>query len=159
MATVAQQVSQGQNAAANAAACEGAGCPGGSAASTQGAASGPGSTTSGYSSANGKVDTCAQGPANSVACMTLSVADRSSQCSDLAPDANFTCEQQAAFGKCNSDFIFQNGYCLKSCNRCGSNCTDQAPPNGQCDSNQCDSAEYLSQPYCLATCKRCYSGK
>lgn len=46
--------------------------------------------------------------------------ERASNCTDIPPDSNFTCYQQATeFNKCDADFMFLYSYCLKSCNRCG----------------------------------------
>lgn len=98
-------------------------------ASTQQSATGGGSQVLGVSQVNGEVDICQRGPANSAACQTLTTAggkgwgepsaraqrqplhsqallcfspaaDRSSGCTDIAPSAEFTCQEQARFGKC-----------------------------------------------------------
>ncbi|KFM28812.1 hypothetical protein F751_6333 [Auxenochlorella protothecoides] len=46
--------------------------------------------------------------------------NRVSNCTDVAPDTSFTCEEQAQqFDKCNADFIYLYSFCLKSCGRCG----------------------------------------
>ena len=46
--------------------------------------------------------------------------DRSKTCTDIPPGADFTCAQQVSFGKCNQPFVYLGAFCLKSCNRCGS---------------------------------------
>lgn len=50
----------------------------------------------------------------------MPAADRSATCTDVAPDSQFTCEEQAnEYDKCNASFIYLYSYCLKSCKRCG----------------------------------------
>ncbi|KAJ3052260.1 hypothetical protein HK097_006624 [Rhizophlyctis rosea] len=40
-------------------------------------------------------------------------------CQDLAPSADYTCEQQAGWGKCNlTENPWMNGYCQVTCNAC-----------------------------------------
>jgi len=40
-------------------------------------------------------------------------------CSDVAPSADYTCEQQASWGKCNlTENPWMNGFCTKTCNLC-----------------------------------------
>ena len=54
-------------------------------------------------------------------CRTLAPRLRSSACTDIPPDGNYGCTEQAAkYSKCDSDFMFPGAFCLKSCNRCGS---------------------------------------
>lgn len=125
-------------------------------ATTQGSATGPGSTTFGFSIAEGQIDECKEGPANQVSCLTLAPQGRVSFCSDIPPDDRFTCEQQKEFDKCDSDFIIRDACCLKTCQRCGENCTDQTPPSGTaCSTGICFTEEVISGPYCLKTCTRC----
>ena len=51
---------------------------------------------------------------------SMPAADRSATCTDVAPDSQFTCEEQAnEYDKCNASFIYLYSYCLKSCKRCG----------------------------------------
>ena len=94
-----------------------------------------------------------------VACRQKSAAARIIKCSDIAPGAKYTCIQQKGWGKCDAQFMYQDAYCLKTCNRCGDECVDVMPPqmqgNGACDPTQCNSKEYLSGPYCLKSCRRC----
>ena len=94
-----------------------------------------------------------------VACRQKSAAARIIKCSDIAPGAKYTCSQQKGWGKCEAKFMYQDAYCLKTCNRCGDECVDVMPPqmqgNGVCDPTQCNSKEYLSGPYCLKSCRRC----
>src|SRR5262249_38205619 len=37
-------------------------------------------------------------------------------CTDVAPDQNSTCAQQAAWGKCDEPWM--DGYCARTCSRC-----------------------------------------
>ena len=37
-------------------------------------------------------------------------------CSDKAPDGQYTCQQQAGWGKCNETWM--QGYCCQSCHAC-----------------------------------------
>eukprot|EP01023_Acetabularia_acetabulum_P001586 TRINITY_DN10615_c0_g1_i5.p1 TRINITY_DN10615_c0_g1~~TRINITY_DN10615_c0_g1_i5.p1 ORF type:complete len:284 (+),score=53.54 TRINITY_DN10615_c0_g1_i5:110-961(+) len=41
------------------------------------------------------------------------------ECTDIAPDAYFTCEEQKLYGKCQEQFMVPDGKCLKSCGGCG----------------------------------------
>jgi predicted dienelactone hydrolase len=41
-------------------------------------------------------------------------------CDDIAPDDQYTCEEQAGFGKCDRDWMA--GYCCKTCFYCDSSC-------------------------------------
>ncbi|EFN58827.1 hypothetical protein CHLNCDRAFT_140661 [Chlorella variabilis] len=138
-------------------------------ASTQQSATGGAAQVLGISQVGDKVDVCQRGPANSAACKTLTTAGkragavgtpqqhRSTGCTDIAPDTEFTCAEQAGFGKCDADFIFLGAYCLKSCNRCGDGCFDTAPSGASCVASQCNSTEVTASPYCLKTCGRCYA--
>mgnify|MGYP006062577217 CR=1 FL=1 len=47
-------------------------------------------------------------------------SDDGATCSDVPPDDNYTCEEQAAWGKCSSSWM--KGYCCKSCFDC-KNCS------------------------------------
>ena len=38
------------------------------------------------------------------------------KCTDVAPDAVYTCAQQQSWGKCSNSWMA--GYCNKSCGRC-----------------------------------------
>eukprot|EP01024_Parvocaulis_polyphysoides_P031407 TRINITY_DN28382_c0_g1_i2.p1 TRINITY_DN28382_c0_g1~~TRINITY_DN28382_c0_g1_i2.p1 ORF type:complete len:364 (-),score=36.45 TRINITY_DN28382_c0_g1_i2:333-1424(-) len=40
------------------------------------------------------------------------------QCTDIPPGKDFTCIQQAAFGKCNAQFILSGNFCAATCGRC-----------------------------------------
>ncbi|KAL6762687.1 hypothetical protein V8C86DRAFT_3173859 [Haematococcus lacustris] len=42
---------------------------------------------------------------------------RKAECTDITPDAKFTCAQQAVYGQCDKEFMIQGNYCLKSCGR------------------------------------------
>ena len=90
-------------------------------AATNALATGANASTSGISIAAGQIDTCFSGPQQNLSvCRTLAPSARSVNCTDIAPDNNFSCSQQASdYKKCNSDFMFVGSYCLKSCNRCG----------------------------------------
>jgi aryl-phospho-beta-D-glucosidase BglC (GH1 family) len=39
-------------------------------------------------------------------------------CPDTAPDSQYTCAQQASWGKCGEDWLVRGGYCQKACGRC-----------------------------------------
>jgi hypothetical protein len=90
-------------------------------AATSSQATGAGATTFGVSQAQGQIDTCFSGPNQNLStCRTLAPKVRASRCSNVAPDDNFTCTQQAKeYGKCNIDFMFVGSYCLADCGRCG----------------------------------------
>ncbi|KAL3147491.1 hypothetical protein ABBQ38_014547 [Trebouxia sp. C0009 RCD-2024] len=52
-------------------------------------------------------------------------------CTDMPPNADYTCEQQAGFGKCGDPFMFTpdapfGGYCAATCNRCPSSTSPAA---------------------------------
>ncbi|KAL4857990.1 Plant intracellular Ras-group-related LRR protein 5 [Chlorella vulgaris] len=114
-------------------------------ASTQQSATGPGSTVLGVTQVGQKIDACQRGPANSA---------EATLCSDIAPDTQYTCQQQAGFGKCDQSFIFRDAFCLRSCNRCGDGCVDVLPPGYTCDAASCDKDYVTAGPFCLKTCKR-----
>ena len=133
-----------------------------------------------------RVDSCFTGPSfNSEVCRTLERQYRAIYCSDVAPSPRYSCQQQATeFGKCNSSWIYRESFCLASCDRCGSNCTDEVPPGyAACSPDLCESDLYVggntsaagsegerdtdgrranenktstgSGPWCLKTCRRC----
>jgi hypothetical protein len=83
-------------------------------------------------------------------------------CTDDAPTAEFTCQQQAVdYKKCDKPFMYLEGLCLKSCGRCGAGCVDvppPAPPGGAplvCDAKSCKDFAVINGPFCLKTCGRC----
>ena len=39
-------------------------------------------------------------------------------CADVPPSADYTCAQQAAWGKCGADFVIAGGFCAATCGRC-----------------------------------------
>jgi hypothetical protein len=39
-------------------------------------------------------------------------------CTDVAPNADYTCEQQRAWGKCDAQWMIGGAYCARTCNRC-----------------------------------------
>ncbi|KAI3436669.1 hypothetical protein D9Q98_006085 [Chlorella vulgaris] len=124
-------------------------------ASTQQSATGPGSTVLGVTQVGEKIDACQRGPANSAECSTLTTAGKATLCSDIAPDTQYTCQQQAGFGKCDQSFIFRDAFCLRACSRCGDGCVDVLPPGYACDAASCDEDYVTAGPFCLKTCKRC----
>ncbi|KAL4442983.1 hypothetical protein ABPG77_008474 [Micractinium sp. CCAP 211/92] len=130
-------------------------------AQTQQSATGPGSQVAGISQVGQKVDACVRGPSDSAACQTLTTEQRSITCTDIAPAAvagatQFTCPQQAGFGKCDNPFIFLGAFCLQSCNRCGDACMDKPPtPTFACSLALCNTTEVVAGPFCLKTCGRC----
>ncbi|CAD7697025.1 unnamed protein product, partial [Ostreobium quekettii] len=50
-------------------------------------------------------------------------------CTDVQPNDEFTCEQQAAFGKCSSEWMIDGGLCQFSCGRCG--CPEKVKDEGK----------------------------
>jgi mannan endo-1,4-beta-mannosidase len=54
-------------------------------------------------------------------------------CSDVAPDNQYTCEQQAGWGKCGQDFL--KGFCCRSCHAC-TGCSSP-PPTPPTPAPQC----------------------
>ena len=49
-------------------------------------------------------------------------------CNDTPPDSQYSCEEQASYGKCGDPFMFtdgapEGGYCAATCNRCPSGTT------------------------------------
>eukprot|EP01026_Neomeris_dumetosa_P073011 TRINITY_DN7465_c0_g1_i1.p2 TRINITY_DN7465_c0_g1~~TRINITY_DN7465_c0_g1_i1.p2 ORF type:complete len:204 (-),score=36.04 TRINITY_DN7465_c0_g1_i1:221-832(-) len=40
-------------------------------------------------------------------------------CTDVAPAGEYTCAQQKDFGKCNSSWMVDGGFCNETCGRCG----------------------------------------
>ncbi|PSC71589.1 glycoside hydrolase [Micractinium conductrix] len=130
-------------------------------AATEQSATGPGSQVAGVSQVGQRVDACVRGPSTSAACQTLTTEDRSITCTDIAPvpvpgAEQFTCAEQAQFGKCDSAFIYLGAFCLQSCGRCGDQCVDTAPtPDFGCALALCNTTEVAAGPYCLKTCGRC----
>eukprot|EP01025_Chloroclados_australasicus_P049755 TRINITY_DN5689_c2_g1_i1.p1 TRINITY_DN5689_c2_g1~~TRINITY_DN5689_c2_g1_i1.p1 ORF type:complete len:332 (-),score=19.31 TRINITY_DN5689_c2_g1_i1:359-1354(-) len=39
-------------------------------------------------------------------------------CTDIPPDNQYSCSRQAAFGKCNADFMLKDNFCAATCKRC-----------------------------------------
>eukprot|EP01023_Acetabularia_acetabulum_P016852 TRINITY_DN18350_c0_g2_i3.p1 TRINITY_DN18350_c0_g2~~TRINITY_DN18350_c0_g2_i3.p1 ORF type:complete len:692 (-),score=153.52 TRINITY_DN18350_c0_g2_i3:194-2269(-) len=39
------------------------------------------------------------------------------ECVDVPPSSDFTCQQQADFGKCNAEFMLSDNFCAQTCNR------------------------------------------
>lgn len=82
-------------------------------------------------------------------------------CVDVPPPpGQYTCEQQAGWGKCNEPWM--QGYCLLACGSCPGACVDIPPPPGdytcaqQVGWGKCD--EPWMQGYCLASCGDCMPG-
>ena len=46
-------------------------------------------------------------------------------CSDVAPDSQYSCAQQASWGKCSAPFM--KGFCCRSCHGC-KGCSPAPPP-------------------------------
>ena len=46
-------------------------------------------------------------------------------CSDVAPTPDYTCQQQASWGKCAEPFMA--GYCCRSCHECSASCAGGPP--------------------------------
>ncbi|KAJ9466643.1 Mannan endo-1 [Diplonema papillatum] len=49
-------------------------------------------------------------------------------CDDVAPSADFTCAQQASFGKCSESWMVASGRCRASCGDCAPPPATPAPP-------------------------------
>ena len=54
-------------------------------------------------------------------------------CNDTPPDSQYTCQEQASYGKCGDPFMFSDGapdggYCAATCNRCPSSTTPTPTP-------------------------------
>eukprot|EP01025_Chloroclados_australasicus_P046384 TRINITY_DN5117_c0_g3_i1.p1 TRINITY_DN5117_c0_g3~~TRINITY_DN5117_c0_g3_i1.p1 ORF type:complete len:1025 (-),score=120.72 TRINITY_DN5117_c0_g3_i1:2564-5407(-) len=50
----------------------------------------------------------------SLMCVTLAQKD----CVDVAPDDQYTCGEQASFGKCEQDWMIEGNFCAAACGRC-----------------------------------------
>ncbi len=83
-------------------------------------------------------------------------------CTDIAPDDDYTCAQQAEWGKCDESWM--DGYCDATCGRCDTEtapapvCTDVAPDSNytceqQASWGKCD--EPWMADFCDASCGRC----
>ena len=51
-------------------------------------------------------------------CWSWPIGPPDLSCNDTAPDTQYTCPQQALFGKCNDTWIVAGGYCASTCRRC-----------------------------------------
>lgn len=49
-------------------------------------------------------------------------------CQDIAPDDQYTCQEQKKWGKCDAPWMLEGNYCAKSCDRC--NVKPQTVPKG-----------------------------
>eukprot|EP01023_Acetabularia_acetabulum_P063783 TRINITY_DN8076_c0_g1_i4.p2 TRINITY_DN8076_c0_g1~~TRINITY_DN8076_c0_g1_i4.p2 ORF type:complete len:295 (-),score=56.41 TRINITY_DN8076_c0_g1_i4:39-923(-) len=49
------------------------------------------------------------------------LTEQEPSCTDVPPDARFSCQQQMQFGQCDADFMLKDNYCAASCNRCVNN--------------------------------------
>lgn len=83
------------------------------------------------------------------------------ECVDIPPPpGQYTCEQQAGWGKCNEPWM--QGYCLLTCGVCPGACVDIPPPPGEFTCAQqvgwgkCN--EPWMQGYCLKACGDCMPG-
>jgi hypothetical protein len=140
----------------SAAAYAGAAVMGGKeAAATRSAATGAGTTAAGVSQAAGVIDACFQGGASAqVADCTTAAPETLTALeggSDAPPSTDYSCEQQAGYGKCVEAWMYKNALCLRSCGRCGGGCADA---QGGCEAGRCgESDDYLLK--CLKTCWHC----
>lgn len=84
-------------------------------------------------------------------------------CDDIATP-NHTCEQQAAWGKCDEDWMIENGWCQRTCGHCDeSACADVPTPDGytceqQAGWGKCDEDWMVENDWCRRTCGRCDPG-
>ncbi len=132
---------------------ESTGGSGGESTSGSGGASTSGSggvSTSGAGGAGGQIGTSSSGSGGSPV-----------ECVDIPPPpGEFTCEQQAGWGKCNEPWM--QGYCNLTCGDCPGACVDIPPPPGdytcaqQVAWGKC--GEPWMQGYCLKSCGDCMSG-
>ncbi|KAG1661973.1 hypothetical protein FOA52_007145 [Chlamydomonas sp. UWO 241] len=95
-------------------------------------------------------------------------------CYDIAPNQQYTCAQQAGFGKCGDGVMFNNlggyaaevgSYCAVTCKRCsqgGAVCGDKVPPasgSRTCvqrrDAGDCYQDWFKRDGYCARTCGFC----
>eukprot|EP01025_Chloroclados_australasicus_P021310 TRINITY_DN2238_c0_g1_i6.p1 TRINITY_DN2238_c0_g1~~TRINITY_DN2238_c0_g1_i6.p1 ORF type:complete len:668 (-),score=109.67 TRINITY_DN2238_c0_g1_i6:93-1913(-) len=101
-------------------------------------------------------------------------------CTDVAP-SDYTCEEQAAFGKCDSPWMLSGGYCDAACGRCTaceqepdqdtkalpseSEICEDIPPGDdltcaeQREYGKCERPWMVEGNYCAKTCDRCKVGK
>jgi len=86
--------------------------------------------------------------------------DTADLCTDVPPDPNYSCDQQAKWGKCDEPWM--DNYCNHTCGRCDSPapvCEDVLPPGSvytceqQASWGKCD--EPWMDGYCNLTCERC----
>eukprot|EP01025_Chloroclados_australasicus_P024497 TRINITY_DN2456_c0_g1_i7.p1 TRINITY_DN2456_c0_g1~~TRINITY_DN2456_c0_g1_i7.p1 ORF type:complete len:771 (+),score=135.87 TRINITY_DN2456_c0_g1_i7:174-2486(+) len=78
-------------------------------------------------------------------------------CVDIAPPGGYTCEQQAAYGKCVRGWMFDGGFCAKTCGFC---CDDVQPDDKytcaqQKEFGKCDASWMIEGKFCRNTCGNC----
>eukprot|EP01023_Acetabularia_acetabulum_P046458 TRINITY_DN4790_c0_g2_i1.p1 TRINITY_DN4790_c0_g2~~TRINITY_DN4790_c0_g2_i1.p1 ORF type:complete len:281 (+),score=72.16 TRINITY_DN4790_c0_g2_i1:233-1075(+) len=101
----------------------------------------------------------------------------SKECSDVAPNQDYTCQEQASFGKCNALWMVNGGFCDAACGRCKM-CDEQeaespsfpVPSSEDCDDispseqlsceeqkefDKCGRSWMLEGGYCKKTCGLC----
>ena len=54
-------------------------------------------------------------------------------CCDIPVPGDFTCAEQKVFGKCDEDFILEDGYCRYTCGRCLKKDEEEAKEHKDCD--------------------------
>ncbi|KAJ3046444.1 hypothetical protein HK097_000854 [Rhizophlyctis rosea] len=79
-------------------------------------------------------DSCGRCPGTGTASPTATPTGNTG-CTDIAPDTEYTCAQQAEWGKCTEDWM--EGWCLSSCGKCPSATitvpsTSSPTPTGDC---------------------------
>eukprot|EP01025_Chloroclados_australasicus_P027562 TRINITY_DN27314_c0_g1_i1.p1 TRINITY_DN27314_c0_g1~~TRINITY_DN27314_c0_g1_i1.p1 ORF type:complete len:747 (+),score=114.21 TRINITY_DN27314_c0_g1_i1:104-2242(+) len=77
-------------------------------------------------------------------------------CQDVVPPGEFTCAQQAEFGKCEAAWMVEGGFCTKTCDRC---CEDVRPDEYSCaeqkEWGKCERQWMIDGGFCQNTCGRC----
>ncbi|KAK2078299.1 hypothetical protein QBZ16_004168 [Prototheca wickerhamii] len=86
-------------------------------------------------------------------------------CSDVPPSPDYTCAQQAAFGKCSAVWMVEGDYCAQTCGRCliptpSTDCGDVSPvPDVACEAyvaiGACELAWMRQNRYCSESCGFC----
>ncbi|KAJ3055426.1 hypothetical protein HK097_010520 [Rhizophlyctis rosea] len=87
-------------------------------------------------------------------------------CADIAPEGEYTCEQQAGWGKCSEPWM--DGFCNWSCERCPGQTPSPTPTAGTCPDIAPDTEYTCAQQaewgkcteswmdgWCLASCGKC----
>ncbi|KAG1665656.1 hypothetical protein FOA52_005446 [Chlamydomonas sp. UWO 241] len=89
------------------------------------------------------------------------LATRMVKCTDVAPNSDYTCANQAMFGKCAQPWMAEMQYCDKTCGRLPC-CGDLTPPGTgyTCEEQakfpgKCDEVWMVQGGYCRKACGAC----